>query len=197
MYLHTILSRPESDLTKQVYNVQKTIYTKDDWYRIVMNDRSELNISHTDQEISNMSKDKFRILVSIAIEEKALSYLNEMAAGHSKSTKLVKTKFQREQYFEDPKFSKSETELLFALRTRTIRSIKKNFPTQFSNNLTCQLCFLHVDCQEDLLTCSELIKRVKIPTDVKYSDIYKSTDKQIKIVKVMKQLLRTREVLLQ
>ena len=197
MYLHTILSRPEDDLTKQFYYVQKTIFTKDDWFRIVMNDRAELNISHTDQEISNMSKDKFRTLVTTAIEKKALSYLNEIAMGHSKSINLVKTKLQREKYFEDPKFSKSEAELLFALRTRTIRNIKKNFPTQFNNNMKCQLCSLHEDCQEDLLTCSELSKRVKIPPDVKYSDIYESTEKQIKIVKIMKQLLRTREVLLQ
>ena len=126
-----------------------------------------------------------------------MSYLKEIATGHSKSFNLLKTTLQRENYFKDPKFSKSEAELLFALRTRTIRNIKKNFPTQFNNNMKCQLCSLHEDCQEDLLTCSELSKRVKIPPDVKYSDIYESTEKQIKIVKIMKKLLRTREVLLQ
>ena len=45
---------------------------------------------------------------------------------------------------------------------------------------------------------SELKKRVKIPTDVQYSDIYsRNSEKQLKIVKLMKQLLRTREMLLQ
>ena len=87
--------------------------------------------------------------------------LNSFAKGHSKSENLVKVKFAREKYFEDPNFSKSEVELLFALRTRTVRNIKKNFPSQYNNNnMACQVCFMLVDCQQHLLMCSELRKRV-------------------------------------
>ena len=105
------MCRSDEDLTKKGYNVQKAVFTKDDWYGIVMADRRELDISHTDEEISKMSKDKFRKIVKAAVEKGALAYLNSKAIGHTKSVGLVKMKFERENYFENPNFSKSEVEL--------------------------------------------------------------------------------------
>ena len=197
MFLHNILCRSDDDLTKQFYYVQKAVFTKHDWFGLVTADRQELKISHTDEEISNMSQDMFRSLVKKAVEKRALTYLNSIAMGHTKSAGLVKTKLERENYFENPNFSKSEVELLFALRTRTVRNIKKNFPTQYNNNMACQVCFLHVCCQEHLLVCPELTKSVNIPIDMEYSDIYGNPEKQIKIVRIMRKLLRTREILMQ
>ena len=197
MFLHTILCRSDDDLTKQVYLVQKAVFTKGDWFAIVKADRQELKLSHTDEEISKMSQDTFRKLVKQAVEKRALSYLNSIAMGHTKSVGLIKTKLERENYFDNPIFSKSEVDLLFALRTRTVRNIKKNFPTQYKNNMTCQLCLLHVCCQEHLLVCPELTKSVNIPTDIDYSDIYGNPEKQIKIVRIMRKLLRRREILMQ
>ena len=86
---------------------------------------------------------------------------------------------------------------MFALRTRTVRNIKKDFPTQYNNNMACQVCFLHVCCQEHLLVCPELTKSVNIPIDMEYLDIYGNPEKQIKIVRIMRKLLRTREILIQ
>ena len=63
--------------------------------------------------------------------------------------------------------------------------------------MTCQLCLLHVCCQEHLLVCPELTKSVNIPTDIDYSDIYGNPEKQIKIVRIMRKLLRRREILMQ
>ena len=100
-----------------------------------------------------------------------------------------------ENYFRDARFSKSEIELLLALRTKMVKDIKKNFPSQCSENLTCDLCQLHICCQEHLLSCVELKKQVKIPDDIQYSDIFGSTDKQLRIVRVIKQLLHVREIL--
>ena len=45
---------------------------------------------------------------------------------------------------------RSEIELLFALRTRTVRDIKANFPTQYGSILTCELCQVAVCCQKHL-----------------------------------------------
>ena len=84
MYLHTVLTRSESEITKS------------DWYGLVMAERKELMIPQTDVQISKMSKDMFRNVVNNAIEHKALQYLNTIAGGHSKSENLVKRKLQRE-----------------------------------------------------------------------------------------------------
>ena len=99
MYLHTILRRADTEVTKHVYNVQKVIHTKDDWYGLVMSNREELKIAYTDNEITNMSKEVFRTLVKKSVEKRALDYLNSIAVTHSKSKDLIKNQFKRETYF--------------------------------------------------------------------------------------------------
>ena len=93
----------------------------------------------TDEEISEISEEKFISIVTRAVNNEALDYLNNIASGHSKAEDLVKTKLAREEYFVDTNLSKSEVELLFALRTRTVSDIKANFPSQYNNNLVCDL----------------------------------------------------------
>jgi hypothetical protein len=96
---------------------------------------------------------------------------------------------------DDKRFSRSEIELLFALRTEMVPDIKKNFSSQYGSDLLCELCSLHTDCQENLLSCVKLSSQVEIPCDVEYADIFKNTDKQLRIVKIFKKLLRAREIL--
>ena len=169
MYLHTIVSRESIELTRRFYEVQKSIYTKNDWYQLVQQNKLELMINYTDEEISNMSKDKFRTIVNRSVENFALAHLNTVASGHSKSQNLIKHRFVKESYFEDQRFSKSDSELLLALRTRMVKDIKRNFSTQHNNNnIAYDLCQVQVDCQEHLLSCVELRKHVTVPEDVQY-----------------------------
>ena len=158
----------------------------------------DLNINISDDKIIQMSKDKFKDIVSYAIENSAIQYLNRKAASHSKSEDLIKSRLIKEQYFEDQRFSRSEVELLFALRTKTVRGIKANFPTQYGNNdIICNLCEVAVCCQEHLLSCVKLKPHVFVPADASYSDLFRNTDKQLGIVRIFKKLLRTRELLLE
>ena len=150
MYLHHILSKPTSEMIRRVYEVQKQIYTKNDWYSLVQDNKNELGIQLSDEEISKMSKERFRSLVQTAIDKRAMVYLNNIASGHSKSEDLVKNRLIREEYFEDKRFSKSEIELLFALRTRMVPGIKANLSSQYNNIVTCDLCQTAIDCQEQL-----------------------------------------------
>ena len=114
---------------------------------------------------------------------------------NSKCRKLIKEELVKEKYLSDKRFTKSECELLFALRTRMIPGIKTNFSSQFENNLVCELCSAHPDSQELLLSCGTLRKHVQIPNNIEYEDIFRDVEKQLVIVKVFKQLLRAREIL--
>ena len=194
LYLH-ILTKPKSELIRKVYEVQRNMFTKHDWYNLVMEDRNQLEIVQSDEQISKMSKDSFSKIVTKAVQKNAAEYLNSIALKHSKSKPLVKQSLKSEKYFQDPKFTKSEVELLFALRTRMVTGIKNNFSMQFSNSIACEFCKVQVDCQEHLLKCIELSKLVKIPADVDYGDLFKDTVKQLRIVKIFKSLLRARETL--
>ena len=195
MYLHNILRKPETELIRKVLEVQKNIFTKNDWYSLVQQNKVDLSIPLSDENISKMSKEGFKSVVRKAVAKKAAEHLNQIAMKHSKSKVLIKEKLMREDYFQDDRFSKSEIELLFSLRTRMVKDIKGNFSTQYKDDIACSLCKVQVDCQEHLLSCDELTTRVNIPKDIDYLDLFKSTDKQLRIVKIFKQLLRTRETL--
>ena len=194
MYLHTILSKPETELIRKVYQVQKSLPTSKDWFEIVSEDRKNLEINLSDEQISGMKKEKFRLVVTKSVIGYALSCLNTAAAKNenSKAKNLVKQELVREKYLKDKRFSKSECELLFALRTKMI---KRNFSSQYGNNLSCDLCSVQLDSQEHLLFCVKLCDKVNIPEGVEYNDLFKGVDKQLRIVKIFKQLLRTREIL--
>ena len=81
-----------------------------------------------------------------------------------------------------------------------IPGIKKNFSSQYAGNLVCELFSglgpAYLDTQEHLVSCAKLRMHVKIPDNLEYEDIYRNVEKQIVIVKVVKQLLRVREKLL-
>ena len=136
----------------------------------------------------------FKNVVDKAVK-KATEYLNKKAESHTKSQHLMKTNLVREKYFESDKFSRSDVELLFSLRTRMI-DVRKNFPSNYNNQIGCRLCMVQVEDQKHILKCEKLVARVKIPVDIEYEDIFKSVEKQKEILKVFKELLRTRELLL-
>ena len=134
--------------------------TKNDWYQLVTEDRNKLGQTISDHQISSMSKEKFKTMVVKAVKSYALNCLNQTATKKetSKSRKLVKGEMVKENYLFDKSFSKSECELLFALRTRMVTGIKTNFSSQYGNNLTCQFCSgnsdsEYLDSQELLLSC--------------------------------------------
>ena len=158
------------------------IITKKDWYTLVNENKKELYIDLSEEQISKMSKDRFRSIVSKAVDHKAMDHLNTIALSHSKSEDLIKPRLVRENYFEDQRFSKSEVELLYALRTRMVNGIKSNFSSQNNTTIACDLCQVAVDCQEHLLSCVILKQYVDIPKEINYSDLFRSTDKQLKNV---------------
>ena len=156
---------------------QKVINTKGDWVETLIKERKDIKLAVSDEEIAKMSKNKFKVIVDIAIEAKPLENLNATANSHSKSKKIVKNKLACEPYFLDKQLHKSEIELLFALRTRMI-NIKKNFPSQYKDDLACELCKVHVESQEHLLKCKVLKKHVNFPVDVDHEAMFKNIEKQ-------------------
>ena len=197
MYLHTILKRPKGELINKVYETQKSIETNKDWYQIVMEDRNKLGLAQSDLQISAMSKDKFRNIVNQSVNKYAIQCLNQLVtrSENSKCKSLAKKHLRAEEYLLDKRFSRSECELLFSLRTQMVPEIKKNFSSFYGENLLCELCSVQVCSQQHLLSCVKLTSEVDVPNDVEYSDIFATVDKQLRIVRIFKQLLRTREIL--
>ena len=95
------------------------------------------------------------------VDIEALKYLNKKAAKHSKSVELIKTELIEERYLKDKRFSLSDVQMLFKLRTRML-DVKKNFPSLWNNSLTCRTCkdVKEVESQEHLLYCKEIKKNM-------------------------------------
>ena len=142
-----------------------------------------------------MKESKFKNIVNTAATKMTLLNLNTTADSHSKSRILIKSKLEREKYFDDQRFSRSDVELLFKLRTRMV-DLKSNFSNKYGTDIACRLCQVQVECQEHILKCEVLKAKIEIPPQVVYEDIFKNVDKQLEAVKVFKKLLREREIIL-
>ena len=130
-YLWQILTRSDEELIKKIYQTQSLIVTKGDWYQMIQNLKQKFGISSSDEEISKMSKNKFKSLVEKKVNEFAFKYLKDIAARHSKSLKILEESsrlktLKKKNYLQENNFSKVDTQLLFELRTRML-DVKTNF----------------------------------------------------------------------
>ena len=121
-----------------------------------------------------------------------------MKMKHEKSDYLNSSSFKTAQYLVDEKFSKSEAQLLFKLRSKTL-NVKMNFSQMYSDNL-CRVCKLFPESQSHLLQCPDILPKLKLLSNTEkieekyiYGDIYK----QLKVVKIYLKVLEIREELLE
>ena len=108
MYLHNILKKPKNELIRKVYETQKSLPTKNDWYNLVSEDKNKLGLSVSDEQISTMSKSSFKTLVVKAVRTYALNCLNENAtrSENSKCRKTNKSRIGKRKLFDRQKVFK-------------------------------------------------------------------------------------------
>ena len=193
MFLWNILKRDDQDMVKNSYKVQKLNPVKGDWTISIEQDKEYYGITHTDEELANMSQGQLKDYINRKVNIKALEYLNSTAISHSKSQRLTKSEVKSEDYLTSNKFSRSEAELLFALRTRMTKT-KMNFKMLHGQDIFCTACKLQPETQQHLLQCPILTQNISIPSDLEYEDLYKSTDYQQRIVRLFKEVLRQKEI---
>jgi vacuolar-type H+-ATPase catalytic subunit A/Vma1 len=173
------------------------VKTKNDWAEMIQKDKKDYGINLTDEEISCIKKSKFKRIVEEAVTRKALEDLNNDAERHSKSANIMKANLKREKYLDDPRFSRSDAELLFSLRTRMI-DVKKNFSKKYGDDMARRTCKVNVvvETQDHIFKGDGLTEKIEISKDVVYEDIFKNVDEQLVVIKIFKKLLREREILL-
>ena len=194
MYLWHILHRDTSELIRKVYNLQKCKVNKGDWVMIIEKDRQKYNLSISDDEISNMSKERFENMVQKKIKSHAVQYLQDLANSHSKSKAIAKEEFKKKAYFSDRRLTKEDVQLLFTLRTKML-NCKTNFGGQFQDNMCCRVCNESdsIENEDHILSCNVLNT---VTHNVKFSDVYGNTEEQFRALQVFKKVLRRRKVFL-
>ena len=188
----TILHKPEHELIKQAFRAQQISPVKNDWWLQVQEDMKEHDIDMSELEISKMKKSNFKHIIDAKIREASRKYLIQLRNKHSKSSGLQTYKMQA--YLTTNELSTDEKQLLFQLRTRTF-NCKANYKSQYGDNITCIICGSE-DNQTHLLLCSRTTAGVNTD-NVRYEDIFGILDKQVRVAKVLKKVIRNRKIILE
>ena len=198
MYWWHIMQLDKSELVYRVYAAQKTCPVIGDWVNLLEVDKQEFGIYLSDEEISQISKYKMKTMLKEKVCEVTVRYLNKLKSKHSKSVGVHFTAGSVAPYLTDERFSQSERELLFKLRSKTL-FVKENFSHLYDgSSMLCDLCNLFPCTQKHVLQCPELSTSLIIDKSIQVdeSDIYSDVDKQLLYVKIFKSFwdLRTQRI---
>ena len=117
---------------------------------------------------------------------------------------IIYEEFSKQEYLTNYRFSNDEASLLLALRTRTVRGVKGNFPSMYREDKACPLQCQEPeaeDSQEHIQLCPVLLANLSRQDEdtawrVTYCNIYGTVEEQKESVSIFSVLLDTRERLL-
>ena len=101
MYLWKLLHVDKEELIYRVYRSQQLTSHPGDWVRLVNRDKEAIGLEISDEKIQELSKTKFKSLISKKIENCALVELNQLKMKHEKSEYLHSSSFKTAQYLVD------------------------------------------------------------------------------------------------
>ena len=195
-YYWDILQLDESELVKKVFNGQRTLSVKNDWFLQIQKDLEDCDINLIESEIRVMKQSAFSKLIKQKISLISAQYLISLREKHSKSVNL-KYSEQIQPYLRNEELSIQNKKLMFRIRNRLI-DVKTNFKTKYNNNLECRLCAAPEESQSHLVECSEVVNNEEVKKALcsyKYSDIFSSELKiQTKLVKAWQLIMKTRNI---
>ena len=145
-----------------------------------------------------MSKNLYKKYIKKKIKEAALIYLNKLKSKHNKMKNIESKNLKCSSYLTNSKFTKSETQMLFKVRTRMF-NVKENFENMYQNDMLCDLCRMSNCTQAHLLQC-EVIKSF-VPeieeNEIKYKYIFGNDKEMKKVVQVLEKISEIRNLLLE
>ena len=203
VYIQHILKKHDEEIVKKIYVAQKKSPCTGDWVLIVAEDRLTYNIEYSDEQIAELSDDEFKKYVKKQVRHQAFNELKDIQNEHIKVKHIkFESLFSPQEYLINPQINNSIRSLLFNLRCQSVRGVKANFSNFYQGSTQCHFkCLNKEDSQEHMLQCHELLLHLdlnqkSILSEVEYSDLFGSTDKQIKIAKLFQILIRIQERLL-
>ena len=162
LYLKYILEQPEDSLIKKFFILQLSKPTRGDWASSCQEDLKSLKITLSNQEIQEMTKNKFTSLIKERIKEKALNYLKEKQS--KKGGRIEYKNLEMAEYLQPT----CEIENREKVKLFEIRNDMTNIPCNFGEENQC-LCG-EKETMEHLYNCEFLseTKTKRIP----FKEIY-------------------------
>ena len=181
----------------RVYSVQKISPVQGDWVKMLEGDKKLFKIELSDDEMEAISKYKIQNYLKKRVREVTLEYVEGLKQKHSKTQNYDTSRLSTSPYLNDSRFTKTERELLFKLRSRTIQ-VKYNFQNANLQNMLCELCNLFICTQEHILTCPVFTQHSTIVNtmSVEHNFIYGNVDQQLMYTRIYSQFWDARKLLL-
>ena len=153
----TYFTTNEKELTKKICKAQKADPLKGDYCKLVESDMNMIDLKLIEQEITNMSRFEFKTVVRRRTREAVIKYLEEIKETKSKIDGIEYTvSFDLQPYLLSYLFTREESSLLLALRTRCVRGVRSDFGKMYPD----KNCPLPGCTEEDslphILVCSAL-----------------------------------------
>ena len=152
-YLHTLLSRSDSELTKKIYHAQKCNPIKGDWVTIVMEDLETVNINLDEDEIGKTKKSIFKKLVRKHVKDATFTKLKEMQSEHTKINTIKYESFKIQPYIDSDILTSEQISTLFNMRANTINGFKMCFSSMHRNYTMCKLGCMEKDSLQHCMDC--------------------------------------------
>ena len=143
IYLQNILKRDEGELVKRVYLAQKSNPNEGDYCQLVQEDFQKIHTPLDENVIIAMGEFDYKAHIKKHIKKAAYSHLIQIQEPHIKVNHIKYNDLKIQPYLTSPMFTNEEVFLLTALRSHTVRSIKMNFSSWYTPNLSCPL-----NCQQ-------------------------------------------------
>ena len=123
--------------------------------------------------------------------------MEELRQKHREPQNYDTSRLSTSPYLNDSRFTKTERELLFKLRSRTVQ-VKHNFQNANLQNMLCELCHLFTCPQEHVLSCPVLTQQCTLVNtiSVEHNFIYGNVDQQLMYTKIYNQFWDARKLIL-
>ena len=198
MYLQEIVKRQENELVSRVYTAMKEEPQPSDWCELVKQDFENINLHISENLIKQMSKKEYKDIVSNKVRESTFKSLRTLQESHQKVKDIEFTQLKTSQeYITNNNFSNAEISLLFNLRCKTVKGIKKNFTGMYGSDSKCELCGSCEDSQEHILECTVLEEHMVWDHSIQYQYLFGSVDQQKLVITLFTSLLELRQQLLE
>ena len=196
-YWH-ILHLDENELLAKFFLAQKLKPSRNDWVLQIFKDLEEIELSLTEIEIKNMSKNMFKkiILEKVNISVKK-SFMRTQKRQSKTSNLKISENFKPSSYLFSKRLNVPEIQTLFKLRTRCIE-VKGNQKSSYKDNMLCKTCSTAEETQQHVFECEQIRNKLGYVdfSGLNYEMIFGRVEDQEKFTKVYHVVLKARDDIL-
>ena len=155
-FLQYILKQDSQSMIYKFLETQMKNRKAKDWITQVLKDIQDLNLDISLENMKEMTKAKFKIILNKAVKSKALEELNKIKQKHSKGKELKYSYLEMQKYLRPSQINITYEDAITIFRIRSrMTDVKVNFKGK-CENLACQICKQENESQHHILICEKI-----------------------------------------